>query len=218
MITVYDLFLNFQEVAFDFFEWTKQDSIEHFKKIPLVRVNTETVLDFLKKDVQVTKDFLKEIYRLTEKYDLTRLEYACLFSDGKMVLAVEFSKDGYSIYKSRVLLEDEDEIVQYAKQEQEIEMKYQVIGDSVLNETFFTRKERKVKNFLEKEILKSFELHEQSKLQYLFLEYFDEVEDDLLIMKTKLLNSMKCSLNQKHFNLYELLLLLSKKKKVKSDL
>lgn len=213
MNTVYDLFLNFQEIAFDFFEWTKQDSIEHIKRIPMVRVSTKTVLDFLENDVQIQGQFLQDIFRLAEKYDLSKLPYACLFSDGKMVLAVEFNEQGYSIYKSKLLLEDEDEIAHYALQEKEILIEYEVIQNHSYH-TFFTRRERKVKNFLEREIIKTFQNKELSKLQYLYLEYFDVIEQDLSIMKNRLLDSMKIHLDKKHFDLYELLLLLSRKKKV----
>ncbi len=212
MNTVYDLFLNFQEQAFDFFEWTKQDTIEHIKKIPMVRVDTTTVLDFLYKDVQVSFPFLGEIHNLTEKYDLEKLEYACLFSDGKIAVAVEFSKDGFSIYKSRLLLDDEEEIIRYVSNEEKQKIEYQVVSPD-FRMTFFTRREMRVKNFLEREILKAYQNKEHSKLQYLYLEYFDEVEENLKFMKQKLLDSMECSLNQKHFDLYELLLLLTNKNK-----
>lgn len=213
MNTVYDLFLNFQDVAFEFFEWSKQDTIEHVKKIPMIRISEKAMLDFFNQQIQIPQFFLESIYNMTEKYDLTKLEYACLFSDGKMTLAVEFDKDGESIYKSRLLLEDEDEINKYALHEKELELDYQVM-DQEKKQTFFTRQERKVKNFLEREIVKTFQNQEQSKMQYLYLEYFDEVEKDLDVIKKRLLESMKYSLNKKHFDLYELLLLLSKKKKV----
>ena len=63
-------------------------------------------------------------------------------------------------------------------------------------------------------ILKSFQNQELSKLQYLYLEYFDELEENSSLMVEKLLGSMNDSLDKKHFDLYELLLLLARKKKV----
>ncbi len=213
MSIVYDLFLNFQEVAFDFFEWAKQDNIDHIKKIPLVRVNRETLYDLIYKNVQVSGEFLKDIYNLTSKYDLNTLEYACLFSDGRMAIALEFREDGISICKSRLLLEDEEEVGRYVLKEKEMNLSYQILEDRTSN-TFFTRKEWKIRNFLEREIISSYQKREKSKIEYLYLEYFDEVEQDLKVMKERLLDSMKCSLNKKHLDLYELLLLLTKKKTV----
>lgn len=213
MVTIYDLFLNFQEVAYEFFEWKRQDSIEHIKKIPLVHVSTEELLDCLRFQIRVTPEFLEKIRYSTERYDFKRIEYACVISDGNVALAIEFCKDGLSIYKSRLLPEDEEEICQYAFHEDKSEFCYQKV-DSIELFPFFTRKERKIKNFLEREILKSYEEKECSKLQYLYLEYYDSISDDLEFMKNQLIASMEDCLNQKHLNLYNLLLLLSKKKKV----
>lgn len=213
MNIVYDLFLNFEEIAFDFFEWNKQDTIDHIKKIPLFRVSTKTLQDFVYKSIQVEEVFLKEIYNMTEKYDLGRLEYACLFSDGKASIALEFAKDGTSMYKSHLLLEDEEEVAKYVFNEKETTISYKVLSKEE-SKIFFTRKERKIRNLIEREIIKTYQNQEKSKMQYLYLEYFDEMEQDICIMKTKLLDSMKENLNKKHFALYDLLLLLSKKKKV----
>lgn len=213
MNTVYDLFLNFQDYAFEFFEWQRQDEIEHIKKIPLFRVKTEMMEDLLIKKIKVTTDFLKIIYNLTERYDLNKLEYSCCFSDGKIAIAIEFNEEGYSMYKSRMLLEDEEEICKYAIREEEINLEYEVMEEKLIN-PFFTRHERKVKKFLEREITKIYQQKEYSKLQYLYLEYFEILEENKNKMKEALLDSMKDSLNEKHFELYELLLILSKKKKV----
>ena len=213
MNIVYDLFLNFQEEAYEFFEWNKQDTIEHVKKIPMFRVSNETVRDFTFGNIQVTEEFLKKIEDLTEKYDLEKLQYACLFSDGKTAIVLEFGEDGHTIYKSKLLPEDEEEVVRYILQEEEITVCYQILTKEE-NPTFFTRKEYRIKNFLEREIMRAYQNEEHSKLQYLYLEYFNEIEEDMTSIKDKLLMSMQTTLNKKHWNLYEMLLLLAKKKKV----
>lgn len=213
MNIVCDLFLNFQDIAFEFFEWQKQDEIEHIKKIPLYRVEMEVIQDIMSKKIKVSTDFLEEIYNITEKYDLNKLEYVCCFSDGQMSVAVEFQKDGTLIYKSRMLLEDEEEICKYAKTKEEIVLDYKVLNEEV-ELSFFTRRERKVKNFLEREILKTYKQKEYSKMKYLYLEYFETVETDINIMKEELIKSMQESLNERHWKLYEMLLLLLQKKKV----
>ncbi len=212
MTNVYDLFLNFQEDFLEFFEWNKQDEIEHIKKIPMVSVSKKVFMDLVNQDVRVSSSFLSQIYEKCEKYDLETIPYACLFHDSKSVVAIEFGKDGNSLYKSKLLLEDEEELLRYQIEEENFPLEYQILYEH--QPTFFTRKEKKVKNFLEKEIEKTYQNKEQSKLQYLYLEYFDEVEEDLKKMKERLLQSMEVSLNKKHLVLYDLLLLLAKKKKV----
>lgn len=213
MNTVYDLLLNFSEIAYDFYEWSTKDDIEHIKKIPFFKVSTDTLYDFLKKDVRIETQFLKEIENVTQRYDLTKLEYACIFTDGITTLAVEFSKDGYSMYKSRLQLEDDEEIIRYVKKDDIRKISYEVINEEK-KPTFFTRKEVRIKTFLEKEINKSYQNKEYSKLEYLYLEYFDVYEENPSLMRDNLLNSMEQEINEKHYVIYELLQLFSKKKKL----
>lgn len=214
MNIVYDLLLNFSEIAYDFYEWNIKDNVEHIKKIPFVKVSTKTLYDFLKKDIKIDINFLKEIKNVTQKYDLTKLEYACIFTDGIATVAIEFNKDGYSMYKSRLQLEDEEEIIRYVKKDIIKEIGYELISKNEEKTLFLTRKEIKIKNFLEKEINKTYQNKEYLKLEYLYLEYFDVLEENPKLMKQKLLESMKCEIDESHYKLYELLLLLTKKKKL----
>lgn len=213
MNNVYDLLLNFSESAYDFYEWNMKDDIEHIKKIPFIKVSSKALYDFLKKDVKIELEFLNEIKNVTQKYDLTKLEYACIFTDGIATLAVEFNKDGYSIYKSRLQLEDEEEILRYVKKEEVREINYEVVSEE-LKPSFLTRKEVRIKNFLEKEIDKTYQNKEYSKLEYLYLEYFDVLEENPDLMKDNLLKSMEQEIDEKHYMIYELLLLFSRKKKL----
>jgi len=213
MNTVYDLLLNFSETAYDFYEWNIKDEIEHIKKIPFIKVSTNTLYDFLNKEIKIDLDFLKEIQNITQKYDLTKLEYACIFTDGITSVALEFNKEGFSTYKSRLQLEDEEEIIRYVKKEEVRNIKYEIIKDEKTI-SFLTRKEAKIKNFLEKEINKTYQNKEYSKLQYLYLEYFDLLEENPKTMKDNLIKSMKKEIDEKHYIIYELVLLFSKKKKL----
>lgn len=211
MNTVYDLLLNFQEEAFAFYEWEKEDTIEHIKRIPMVRISSQMLYDMMASTISIDQAFLKKIYRLTEKYDLQRMDYVCLFTDGNMALAVEFKEDGEEISKSRLLLEDEEEIMKYVSQEEEEKIFYVVLSKKE-DPSFFTRKEKRVRHFLTREVIYSYEKKEYSKLRYLYLEYFNASEKNYKKMKEELLHSMDQTLNKKHFQLYELLLLLTKKK------
>lgn len=210
MNTVYDLLLNFQEEPLAFYEWDHDDMIEHIKRIPMVRVKSEMLFALFSGDISLDLSFLQEIYQLTEKYNLERISYACLFTDGNMVLAVEFSEEGNSIFKSRLLLEDEEEIIKYALHEEEIEIPYTILGENK-EVSFFTRKEKKVRHFLEREIIHAYEKKEYSKLRYLYLEYFHASENNHKKIKDSLLRSMEKNLDKKHFQLYELLMMLTKK-------
>lgn len=213
MNTVYDLLLNFSDVAYDFYEWNIKDDIEHIKKIPFVKISTETLYNFMKRNIKIDINFLKEIENVTQKYDLTKLEYACIFTDGITTIAIEFNKDGYSMYKSRLQLEDEEEIIRYVKRENIKEISYELVSDEE-QDIFLTRKELRIKKFLEKEINRIYQNKEYSKLEYIYLEYFDILEEDPNLMKEKLLSSIEKEIDEKHYALYELLILSTKKKKL----
>jgi len=38
---VYDVLLNFQDYAYEFYEWNIDDEITHVRKVPMVRISTE---------------------------------------------------------------------------------------------------------------------------------------------------------------------------------
>jgi len=115
MINVYDIILNWtdQNKAYDFFEWDQNDDLEHIKKIPLYKVDYRLMHDLWYHTVKIDALFLESILRKTEVFfnkKIEKIEYGCLFSDGYKVIAVEFASDGTSIYKSSLLLDEEEEI------------------------------------------------------------------------------------------------------------
>ena len=112
---LYDILLNFcdNDLLYDFYEWDNNDDIENIKRIKLAHVNKDLLSDLLKYEGKIDTDFLLKIYRTCEIYTGKKVkivDYCCLFSDGDRVVAIEFDKDGNSIYKSKLLLDEEDEI------------------------------------------------------------------------------------------------------------
>ena len=41
MTFVYDIYVNFQNICYDFYEWNKKDKIMHVKKIPIFEITEE---------------------------------------------------------------------------------------------------------------------------------------------------------------------------------
>jgi len=211
MNMVYDLLLDFEDEVTEFFEWSEDEEIEHIKKIPLFFVSYEMILDLFQNKVMVERSFLEKIYKMTEKYNLERIDYACLFTDGKVVIGVEFDNSGKSICYSRLQLIDEEEVTKYLKQEDREEVDYQVLEENK-RKSMFTKTEKKIKKFLEREILASYDACQFSKLKYLYLEYFEKEENNFLKIRDELLNSVSEHLTKKHFELYEMLRLSTDKK------
>ena len=111
----YDVLINMNEDSlFSFYEWENYDPIELVKKIPIYRVSTKILRDFMLYDVQVTKEFLEENKDKTilknSKLNKT-IKYACLLCDTKNAVVIEFNDNGEVISRSSLLLEDEANII-----------------------------------------------------------------------------------------------------------
>lgn len=217
MIYIYDILLNFNDgVLYDFYEWSTSDDIENMKRIKLVKIDKSDFDSFLNNKIKIDSDFLIKIFKTCEVYlnkGIEVVDYSCLFSDGTRVLAIEFNSKGISECKSKLLLDEEEEIAVLASNLDFTDIKYEVIKEENRSR-FFTRKELKVRKYLTTEIKDSYRRKNYNKLNFLHMEYFDYSEDDPKKMVDSLLKSMDECLEEKHFDLYELLRLSHKKKQV----
>lgn len=218
MIYIYDILLNFCDVnlVYDFYEWSNNDNIENIKKIKLVHVSREDFDSILNHNGVVDGEFLGKIFKTCEVYTCKKvkvLNYCVLFSDGERVIATEFNEKGVPIYKSKLLLDEEEEIAILASNLVELDIDYKV-SNRVLENRFFTRNEMVVRKYLQREIEDSYRKKNFNKLKFLYGEYFDDVDCSTNAMVENLLGSMKNSLDDKHINMYKLLRLTNKKKQV----
>ncbi len=217
MINVYDIVLNFSDCrAYEFFEWDKKDDIEHIKKMPLFRVSSKTLSDFLTKKVIIDKEFLEEIYNKTEvfmKNGEETIPYACLFSDLSRVLAVEFSEKGVNCYKSFLLLDEEEELLDITSSLSTIELTYKV-KKTLPDASFLTRKEEFVRNYLMKDLKASFSNKNYHKINYMYEECFHNSNKKIEEKYLELLNDLDTNFTEKYLELFHILK-LSNKKKVK---
>ena len=218
MIYIYDILLNFcdNDLIYDFYEWDKDDEIENIKRIKLVHVTRNVFDNLLNFNGKMESDFLLKIYRTCEVYEGKKvkiLDYCCLFSDGDRVIAIEFDRTGLTIFKSKLLLDEEDEIAVLASNLELSNINFD-ISDKVLNNRFLTRSEINIKRYLVREIEDSYRNKKYDKLKYLYQEYFDNTGLSYKDMKNELLKSMDVVIDNKHNELYKLLRLTKKKKQV----
>jgi len=216
MIYIYDILLNFcdNDNIYDFYEWNNSDDIENMKKIKLVHISSKVYDELLNYNFIVSKDFLLKIYNTCELYGKknNNVSYACLFSDGSRVLAIEFNKDGLSICKSKLLLDEETEISLLASNLEIYDLNYKK-KNKILDNNFLTRKELLIKRYLTKEIEDSFKYKKYDKLKYLYQEYFDKDISSYKSMKDELIDSL-ISIDSKHKEIYNLLKISNRKKQV----
>lgn len=218
MIYIYDILLNFCDCdeVYDFYEWSINDTVENIKRIKLLHVDRKVFDNLLNCDGIIDKDFLIKIYRTCEVYTNKKakiLDYCSLFSDGERVMAVEFDSNGKPIFKSKLLLDEEEEIAILASNLEMFPLEYKV-SSKVLKNRFFTRNEILIRKYLVREIEECYKKKNYQKLHYLYVEYYDKESTSYQKMYSDLINSMKDSLNDKHYSIYKLLKLMCKKKQV----
>lgn len=209
MIYVYDMILNWTDGdrVYEFFEWELNDEIEHIKRIPLFKIDSNLFDDILNYDFKIDKDFLNKIYNLGEKYTNTSVEkipYSSIFTDGVRTIAIEFSEEGESIYRSRLLLDEEQDVVILSNKLLEYKLNI-VKGTKRFSQNFTTRLEHDIKRLLTIEIKNSYKNGNFDKLKYLYFEFFGKEQEDIDIAYKKLLESIDKEINYNHNKLYEVI-------------
>ena len=209
MLYVYDIILNWSDSdkVYDFFEWEINDELERIKKIPLFKINADCFNDLLNYEVKVSDDFLLKIHNLTEVYSnniIEKQEYVTLFSDGSRVIAVEFNYNGEVIYRSSLLLDEEEEatIISNKLAFYELEIKR---GRKRQFDMFLTRLEKNIKKLLTIEINNSYKNSDFDKLKYLYYECFGKEQNNIELAYKRLLTSIDEELNSGHNRLYEII-------------
>lgn len=215
MIYIYDILLNFVDLDFyyDFYEWKKEDHIEHVKKIPLVKVNKETLSKILEYEFSVEHSFLEQIEDLTEIFEKKRIElipYACVFSDGLRSIGVEFNKEGKSMYHSNMMLDEEEEALDLCGRVSEMDVEIKIIK-KLKQKSLLTRLEQEKLNYLRHEIDATYQKKETEKLSYFYQEYFNQIETNLETIYHALMETFD-TYTKGHDRLYELAKLCSTKK------
>ena len=172
----YDILVNLQEEYYEFYEWEKKDTILAIKKTPLFKVNHKTILDFLTYDIildeELTLNLLDKTLCKNQKEKLN----AFLISDTKTSLFLEVNNDGKVIFKSKLLVEDENNINEISNALKESDLKYQT-GKKMVKKNIL-RQTLKEKNLILIE-LNSLRKHKNvDKLNYLYYELFHKVVDN----------------------------------------
>ena len=203
---IYDIYLNLNETLYDFFDWNKYDKLVHIKKIPIFKINEEKLKLLIHNKVNINENFLLQIYNKTEIWNMNdKICYCALFSDSNTSLAIEFNKNGNSIKKSFLYIDEELEVLEIINKLKEKNIEFNILD----KEKIFlkTRKQLKEEKFINNELKNM----ENDKLNYIYFECFGKYEKNKKIILEKL---NKLSKNSKTYkNLYDILKLTSTSKK-----
>ena len=203
---IYDIYLNLNETLYDFFDWNKNDKLLHIKKIPVIRVNEETIKSLIYNNIKICNNLLIQIYDKTEVWNINRkITYCALFASNTEILAIEFNKNGNNISKSFLYIDEELEVLEIVNKLSEKIIDFQILNKQ--KNSFKTRKQIKEDNFICKELKNM----DESRLSYIYFECFGKKEKNKKIM---LENINKLQKNSKIYkNLYDILKLTATTKK-----
>ena len=180
---IYDILLNYNDYAYDIFEWNKNDKITHVRKIPLIKLKTYDLLNFINKNIKLDSDFLLKIYKKTELFNKKNIDYAFVGTDGKIVIAFKIEK-GKMKY-SQLFLDEENEVLDFSVNLNFTDIKYNVIN-SKNRDYLVTRNEKMMKKYIYDELKK---IKDIEKLNFLYLECFNKKSENVIIDIYKDLNS-----------------------------
>ena len=217
MIYTYDILLNWTkgERLKEFYEWNLEDDLEHIKKMPIIRIRESLLKDLLTSKVKIDKTFLSKIKYKSESYfhnEIDVIDYAVIVTTEKKALALELDNEGNIMYKSSLLIDEEEEVLEIGEELVIMDIPYEVITKNK-KVSYLTRKEEEEKKFLIKEIKKIKQNKERSKLNYLYKEFFVDNVESFNDKLTLLEKEISKDYNSFHHNLYNLLKLSTIKKK-----
>lgn len=211
---VYDVLLNFNKELYDFFDWNINDHISHIRKIMIFKVDDKIMKDLKKNNIVVSNDFLIKISNRTEMFtnqNVKIINYASLFTNGLEVIAIKFDKNGNSIEKSYLLIDEETEILDSIDDIDEYNLKYDKLNENSVF-SFKTRKEKEIEKFI-KNNLKKIDKNDKNKLGYLYFECFNKKETNFNKMLTEINRELKNNWDVFYLKVYNFFKLTSVKSK-----
>ena len=207
MSYVYDIVLNFNSDYYEFYEWKNTDIINHIKRINLLLVDSKTYNEIFDNVVVFNNDFLLSIFNKCEYYTNRKIEtipYAFLLTDSYRVMGLIFNNNGKIIKYSSLLLDDEEEILDLCHKLGTIKLDYKIVKRRD-KEEIETREEKNIIKFIRKDLESDYKKGNTSKLKYLYYEYFNKQSDDIKLIYKELLKELEKNINNKHYELYNLI-------------
>ena len=184
----YDLLVNLDEVAWEFYEWEKKDVILPIKKIPFLRINEKEFKEISAYEGKIEKNWLEPYIGKTQiKKDKSK--NLLLLSTTKNSLAIEINSTGQIISRSKLLIEDENNCNELASSLKETTIPFSSQQKIPLRSDF--RQAIKEKNLIKIELKTLKETNNISKCSYLYYEWFNILEDDLSTMLENCLEELK---------------------------
>lgn len=207
MVYIYDIVLNFDDELLEFFEWKESDNIKYIKRLPLIKVEDSLIKDVLENDILFDDLLLDQIKGKTIYYDSKNDDCPIVvLSNQDIAIAVLIKDNGYKY--SRLLLDEEYEVLNIASKLSTTKVDYSIIGKKSINNNL-TREERKIRGILLSEIDYLYNSNKLDKLNYYYYEYFNEINNDKEDVYKRLKDTLT-TIDDKHLKLLEIVKLANK--------
>ena len=206
MYYYYDILLNFgsEEALYEFYEWESEDTIEFIKKIPLFRVSTKVLKDQLKYKTIFSNEFLKQIENKTIVKSISEsLPFACILSDAKNAIALELNEKGEVINRSKLMLNDEANLMEMMFTMRESSLSYEVCERYKKRNDL--RQVEDIKKLIRCEIDTLYESKNESKLKYLYYEWFNKECSSMKTIVADMKSALKKGYDDNFLRIYELI-------------
>lgn len=201
---IYDILLNFKDELYDFYDWNKSDNILHIRKIPIIKIATEDLLNIRNNEIKFDLNFLEKIRNKTEIFtskNIKNLEYSFLLTDGSYIIAI--LRQDKKVKKSSLLVDEELDCLEEISGISISKIQYKIIKKEIRDE-LKTRKQNEMSLLLKKEINKI--KNEEEKLKYIFYECFNVKEECIDKIVLKLMNNIEdINISKKLYNFFKLI-------------
>ena len=173
----YDLLVNLDTELWEFYEWKEDDSLVKIKKIPFIRVSEKDIYKFFAYQIQLEKEFFQKYENKVIWKNKKEKSTCILFSSTKHAIVLEFDESGKSIFRSQLLVEDENNCNEVAHSLEKTEVFYKTLEKLPIRHYFRQEEEEKHLILVELDTIK--ETKNSKKCSYLYYEYFGILEKDL---------------------------------------
>lgn len=185
MIYISDIFINLHNDYFEFYEWNKNDHIEHIKKIPILKISNKALYNIIYNTISIKTCFLNNFINKCEKYHNSNNYNYIALTNGFKAVVVSFNTKGYILKKSSLIFEDEDNICILSKKVKKTNIQYNIIKKETSNSLTRNQKENKTK------ILKNIKNISHNCLKYLYYDCFNKEESNIEIIIESISNELK---------------------------
>ena len=205
---IYDVILNFQKEYYDFYEWNKNDNIYHMRKIPIIKINNKQFFEIKNNTIRFDEETLKFFNTkniLAERFkqnSISKIRNTIILGDEYEALAIKLNKNGLINFKSALLPDEQDDVIEILKFQKEFKLNYQIKHNQKTN-NFKTRFELENEKFIMNELNKIYNEKNIQKLNYLCLECFNKPEKNINEAYKKLKKEIKKA-NSNFQKIYEI--------------